>query len=95
MRICQCTLRVCKKDGPCDVQNAVETANQHRHLSGKPPLENKPKDIERAVGTFYLRHKAETGKTPCKGCMPLVRAEVAAILANKPCDGVPRLYEEA
>ncbi len=95
MRICQCTLRVCKKDGPCDVQNAVDTANQNRHAAGKPPLENKHTDVELAVGTFYISHKAETGKAPCKGCQPLVRAEVSHILANNTCNGIPRLFEEA
>ncbi len=95
MRICQCTLRVCKKDGPCDVQNAVDTANQHRRASGKPPLENKHTDIELAVGTFYINHKTEMGKAPCKGCKPLVRTEVGSILAGKSCDGVPHLFEEA
>ncbi len=87
MRICSCTKRVCSKNGPCDVQNAVDAANRNRLAKGKPPLANTAADQALAVGTFYQNHKAETGHAPCRGCQPLVRNEVAAILAGGHCEG--------
>ncbi|PZP39148.1 MAG: hypothetical protein DI585_05100 [Pseudomonas fluorescens] len=96
MRVCSCAERFCQKNGPCDVQAAVDRANLHRQTCGKPPLMNRHVDVELAVGQFYDTHKAETGKKPCHGCKPLVRQEVREILAGGQCEGaMPRMQEVA